>query len=162
MSEDPRSTYELFNHYHLVNSNNKVSIFEHTPDNLLSPEQVTHTGSGELDKWIDVAQGDSNSVTRARFHFTNTFKGSLRKIVYRDQLYFIDYMLASGIVKTYRFIPINAATGMWINPLVIDVTKGLKGEPVKAIRIRVSQKGCIEKTFGLEWTSFHILSQLAR
>ncbi len=159
LNEDPQSTYTFFDRYRLITCDGKTALFGHTAGGLLSPEKITGYTTAQINDWVTVPQGDSSTIVRARTRFKNTFKGALRRFLYRDQLYFIDYRLSTGTVKTYRFIPANAASGLWINPLVIDVAKGLKGDRVQAVRIRVSRKGCIEPRFQMTWTSFNALTR---
>ncbi len=154
LSEDPQSTYTFFNRYRLIDFNNKTTLFERTSGKLLGKEIITSSANAALGKWIDIPPCDSNSIIRARLHFTNTLKGILRKTFYKDQIYMIDYLLSSGSIRTYRFIPANATGGLWVNPLVIDITKGLKGEQVKSIRIWVSRKRLIKRNFRIDWTMF--------
>ena len=156
LNEEPRSIYSFYNHYKLITNNTKTAIFKRSDTPLLGDERKIITTNGYVNKWLDVIPNDSTTVLRAQIHFINTLKGTLRKIFYKDQLYFIDYMLENGTIKSYRLVPGNAISGLWINPLVIDITKGLKGGKVKFIRIRVSRDECIENNFLIDWTSFRI------
>ncbi len=155
LNDEPITIYNFFNHYKVANFNMKTAIFKHSDQALLGEEHISGSVTGYLGKWLYVPTTDTNTVTRARFHFTNTTIGSLRKTFYKDQLYFIDYMLENGLVKTYRFVPANSVSGLWINPLVLGVTKGIRGTKVQAIRIHVSEDCLLDNIFKMEWTKFH-------
>lgn len=158
LNEEPISIYQFFKHYRLINADTKTALFQYTDDKLLDNEHVTGSTTGYLNRWIDIPSTDSLTVLRAQLHFHNTLKGILRKTFYKDQLYFIDYILGDGTIKSYRFVPGNAVSGLWINPLVMDITKGLQdGEKVKAIRIHVSGTGYVDNEFLINWTTFRIL-----
>ncbi len=158
LNEEPISIYEFFKHYQLINANSKVALFRHTDAKLLGDEHMTGSSEGNINKWINIPSTDSLTVLRAKIHFHNTYKGVLRKTFYKDQIYFIDYMLANGIIESHRLVPGNAVSGVWINPLVSDITKGPgSGEKVKAIRIRVTGSGYIKDNFSIDWKTFRIL-----
>lgn len=158
LNEEPISVYQFFKHYQLINATPQTALFRHANATLLSDEHVINSSNCYLNKWVDIPTTDSLTILRAQLHFHNTFKGVLRKTFYKDQLYFIDYRLADGTVKAYRFVPGNAVSGLWINPLVIDITKGLQhGEKVKAIRIHVTGTGYIDDDFLVDWTAFRFL-----
>lgn len=156
MNDEPISIYEFFDHYKVIDTNKKTVLFKHTDNACLSDEQVISTSSGYMGTWLYTPATDNATVLRARIHFKIIVKGVLCKTLYKDQIYSIDYMLANGSVKTYRFTPANAPSGLWVSPHVTDITRGLHGEKVQAIRIRSSKDGYIDNIFKVEWATFRI------
>ncbi len=156
LNDEPNTIFSFFNHYQLQCFSSKTALFKYNNGPLLSEEHLLKTTLGYFGNWMEVATCDSTSIVRAKIYFKDTFWGALRKTFYKDELYFIDYKLENGTIKSYRFIPGNAASGIWINPLVLDITKGLRGEKVKFIRLHTSLSGCVNTTFFIDWTTFHL------
>jgi hypothetical protein len=155
-NDEPQTVYNFFNHYDWVNHDKKTAIFSHSDTALLGDEHVIASGRGCLNDWMPVPVAEKDNVIRARIKFTNTLKGTLRKLFYKDVVYYIQYKLEYGpTVRTYRFIPGNAVSGLWVNPYSTDITNMPEGENVQYIRIIVSKPGYVEHVFKIAWTEFH-------
>ena len=88
-------------------------------------------------KWIKIPT-DSNNVIRIKALLKNNFIGSLRKAIYKDIIYFMDYKLSDNTEKTYRIVRENAINGLWVSPLIESINKGFAGKKVETIRFRSS------------------------
>ncbi len=156
LNDEPQTIYNFLNHYELLNNNVKTAIFGHSDTALLTEERITGGGYGCIDKWMWVPSAGKDSVIRGQINFANTLKGSLRKTIYKDVIYMIDYLLDNGTVRSYRFVPANAVSGLWINPLVTDITDDLNGQKVDCIRIRVTGQDDVADLFKVNWMVFRI------
>ena len=156
-NDEPQTIYNFLNHYDWDKFDKKVAIFSHSDTALLGAEHIIASGLGCLNEWMPVPAVEKDYGVRARIKFTNTFKGTLRKALYKDAIYYIQYKLQGGsTVRTYRFIPGNAVSGLWASPYCTDITNMPSGPEIESVRILVNCPGTIENLFKVEWTSFKV------
>ena len=94
---------------------------------------------------------DSTAIVRIIAVITNNFYGKIRKALYKDILYFMDYKLENEQVKTYRIVRENAVNGLWVSPLVERISDDLKGKKVKSVRFRCSAQNLVADPISFQW-----------
>jgi hypothetical protein len=87
-----------------------------------SPRRASQQATGEtefhLDQWITIPQPETGLVL-ARVTLPRTVLGRIVTLLYREPLLLITVRSASGIERTYRFIPGMAELGFAISPLPV-------------------------------------------
>jgi hypothetical protein len=150
LNDEPFTILTLFNKYQIVQSDSEHVLFKRSERLNFSFIVEGDEQSGDWNKWIAVPT-DSLSIIRIKSTFKNNFLGKLRKAIYRDALYFMDYKMDNGDQKTFRIIPENAVNGLWVNPLIERISDGLKGRKVSEIRFRCSDSTLVQPTVLFKW-----------
>ena len=150
LNDEPHTIFTLFNKYQLLYSDSEHVLFKRSErlnfDFIVEGDEQ----SGEWNKWIAVPT-DSLGIIRIKTFFKSNFLGNLRKAIYRDAVYFMDYKMDNGDQKTYRIIPENAVNGLWVNPLIERISDGLKGRKVSEIKFRCSDSTLVQPTVLFKW-----------
>ena len=111
--------------------------------------------SAKLDEWISVPDCNSK-IQRVKVETEVSFAGFLKKTIFKDEMYFVDYLTDDGEMYSYRYVPSTAVDGLWVNPFVTRFVNGeLAGRVVK-IRFRVSNNRCVKDEISLQFETFDI------
>jgi len=107
--------------------------------------------------WIDVPQVASE-ILQASVSVERNLKGSLKSFLYKDEAVFVYYQFVNGDIRMYRFVPKNAAYGLWINPLIMNPETGKNSLPVKRIMFRCSNTAMMKDDISIEWKQIKFLN----
>ena len=79
----------------------------------------------------------------------SSFSGHLRGLLYKSNIYYIDYLLADSSVVTYRYQKSTATDGLYVSPVVDNFDElslfwegRLSGQRPLAIRVRNEHPYC--------------------
>jgi hypothetical protein len=150
LNDEPLTIYEIFNHYKLIYRNKKVSLFERVHKNNFKEPKLICYEKGYWNEWVQVPFA-GNGIIRARIDISRRIIGSLKRLIYKEEEFFIEYKLESGEVKKYRLVIDNAVSGVWINPLIIKLSTPLCGVKVQQIRLLHSQNDFLKKEITIGW-----------
>lgn len=97
-------------------------------------------------EWIPVPQYDSCCV-RADVYSSDNLFGRIRSLLYKPDIYFIDYRMPDGSVQTFRYSPGTAKGGLWVGPMLAsysDIALFLEGSlmQVQPTSIRLRPRHC--------------------
>ncbi len=149
-NDEPFTIFAIFNKYKLCYADSSYALFERRTQNRFSLIVEGTPFKAPLNKWIKLPS-DSSAIVRAEVDIKNTWQGNLRKALFKDIIYFIDYQLLDGSNFTYRIVRDNAANGLWVNPLVRRVTEEVNGKKVTAIRFHSSNNSLVEDSISVRW-----------
>jgi hypothetical protein len=117
------------------------------------PFRIEQTRWGE---WIDVPQSDG--VVFARLVLQRPWWTGLFSLLLRDMPMYISVRFESGEEETYRFVPAQAESGLWMSPLPRDaaelrsVLSGSFSRPrARAIRIQGSWEADVRPPVAVFW-----------
>ena len=150
LNDEPYTIFQLMNNYKIVYSDSTQTLFQRRDklafSMIIEGEQLKDVWN----KWIKIPT-DSNNVIRIKALLKNNFIGSLRKAIYKDIIYFMDYKLSDNTEKTYRIVRENAINGLWVSPLIESINKGFAGKKVEAIRFRSSNNELVNDSISIQW-----------
>lgn len=149
LNDEPQTLIEILKKYQYNYSNNSFLI-------LKKREQVATVNSKNIknsttlfEKWIDVPYA-GKELLRVKLNFSKNILTSLKTFLYKDEQYWVYLKLKDNTIATYRIVPKNAESGIWINPFLLGDNKI---EEVTQIMFKCSDKN--EHEIKLEWEKYN-------
>jgi hypothetical protein len=149
-NDEPLTIYEILNHYRLIHRDKKIALLERSITNRLKEPKLIASENGHWSEWIKVPPL-KNGIIRARIDVSRRIIGSLKRLLYKEEEFFIEYKLDNGDVKKYRLTIDNAVSGVWISPLIVKISNPFWGLVVKEIRLSHSKSDFLERKIRIEW-----------
>ena len=150
LNDEPLTIYEIFDHYKLILRDTKIALFERVQTNNFKKPVLMRNEKGYWDEWIKVPSV-ANGVIRARLHVSRKIIGKIKRLMYKEEEFFIEYRLGNGDIMKYRLVIDNAVSGVWVSPLIIRLSDPYGGVPVEEIRLSHSKHNFMKKEIEIEW-----------
>ena len=152
LNEDALATYQLLNHYEIVDSSENILLLERTTRERLEKPSHVSSSNYQWNEWIPVTTVDPSSIVLAKPIFQKSFIGKLKSFLYKEKEYFIEYKLTDGQIFRHRFVPDDAISGVWMSPYLVNLSNGLGGTTVKEVRfIATDNMRMLVNKIELEW-----------
>ena len=155
LNDEPETLVELFNLYQPTEVEKGYTVFERSPHPLLTPKPYGSVEANWLE-WISVPSV-SNAFLLAALDFQYTVSGSIKKIVYKADPYFVDYELEDGRIVRHRLKLPNARRGLWVTPYLSCPANPFSGPRVKRIRFVVEGQSATDMrpSLSVKWEALH-------
>jgi hypothetical protein len=150
LNDEPLVIYNIFNHYLLEEKIDKFLLFKkdtiaHFENSILEePKKM------QFNEWIDIPKSD-NEIVRLKVSSKNTLLGKIKKMLYKEEEYYVDYMLEDGNIHTYRYVPGTAVDGLWCSPFVRNPLSDIVEPDAKKIRLRNSSSRYISPNITVQF-----------
>lgn len=156
LNNEPLTLNIILNEYTLKDKNDNILLFEKTNINpQFHPEiQVLLTEQKEWNEWIEVPKYNEG-ILRLKLKLHSGFLRYLKSLLYKDNEFFIEYKLENNFVLRYRFVPNNAENGIWINPLIIDLSDEYYDPPVKQVKFTSLEPYLMKPIIDLTWENIN-------
>jgi hypothetical protein len=117
---------------------------------LLVSRSIVKQEKKTWNKWIDipVVKGD---LLRVQAVTGRSLAGELKSFLYKDEAFYIYYQLVNDEIRMFRFVPKNAAQGLWVNPLILNAETSFMEPQVKRIMFRCSNPSMQKDEIALKW-----------
>lgn len=149
LNDEPILIFNILNNYSIVEKNNSYLLLKkNNHPNFLSIN-VDDYKQSEFGKWIKV-KSDDNEITRLKVISKNTLLGSIKKFLYKEEIYFIDYMFDDGKILTYRYVPSTAVDGLWCNPFILNPESNIIEQKVIKVRLRNSNSSFVSNSIKIQ------------
>ena len=150
LNDEPLVMYNIFNHYQLREKTDKFLIFaKDTVGHFENPTLET-LQSIQFNEWIEVSESN-HEIVRLKVFSKNTLWGSIRKSLYKEEEYYIDYMLKDGNIHTFRYAPTTAVDGLWCYPFIREPQSDIIEPDVVKVRLRNSNPRCISSSVTVQF-----------
>jgi hypothetical protein len=103
----------------------------------------------QFNEWIDIPKGD-NEIVRLKVSSKNTLWGKVKKMLYKEGVYYIDYLLEDENIYTYRYAPGTAVDGLWCSPFIRDPLYDITQDAIK-VRLRNDHPRCVLPTVTVQF-----------
>ncbi len=150
LNDEPLTVYEIFSHYKLIYRDKAIAIFEKSSANRLKEPKVIASEKSYWNEWVRVPPVE-NGIIRAKIDISRKFMGSLKRLIYKEEEFFIEYKLESGEIKKYRLVIDNGISGVWITPLIVRLSDPIGEVRVQQIRLSHSRHDFLNKEVNIEW-----------
>lgn len=150
LNDEPLLIYNLFNNYRLLIKSDNYLIFKKSESPLLVNNITSEIKEISFNEWVDLPV-NKDKITRLKVFSKNTFRGFLKKLLYKGDEYYIDYLLENGNIFTYRYIPSTAVDGIWCNPLIRYPNSDIQESLATKIRLRNSNSKNISKVVKVQF-----------
>ena len=142
LNDEPLVMYNIFNHYQLKEKTDKFMIFKKDTITHFEIPTLEEPQNIQFNEWIELPKSN-NEIIRLKVFSKNTFWGIIKKSLYKEEEYYIDYMLEDGNIHTHRYAPKTAVDGLWCYPFLREPQSDFIEPDVVKIRLRNSNSRCI-------------------
>ena len=150
LNTEPLTVLSLLKNYTIIYNDSNFHLLKRIDNTNISNSNIVKSENAEFNNWITVPA--IIGIIKAKIEFKRTLLGSLKTSFYKEEEYYIEYLLKSGLIKKHRFSFDNSASGLWISPYLNDINNELKGEEVSKIRFSHADKDfLIHKSFIVNW-----------
>ncbi len=154
LNDEPNVVYNILQNYNADYYGDKYIIWKKRPECRLISKVADNVLTARFNEWISVPDCGDN-IQRIKIESSVNFTGFVKKTFFKDEMYFVDYMIRSGEIFTYRYVPSTAVDGLWINPLVEDFLSGELADKVDKVRFRVSDDRCVKKEISVQFETWN-------
>lgn len=158
LNDDPLVVYNLFNHYRIIQQSDFL-LLEKTEQKMFAAAYLDEKQEGAFGEWIEIPQVD-HEVLRLKLHTHPNLWGYLKQLLFKGDVYYIDYQDIDGEIYTYRFIPSTAVDGLWIHPFVRHLESKVIEPQIQRVRLRNGNGGFVKKAFELQFEHLPLASPL--
>lgn len=145
-NDEPLVIYNILNNYKIVKISDRLMFLQKSNKHQINSVEVGEKLIQNFDQWIDIPKFE-NKIVRMKFVSKNNLLGKIKKFLYKEEAYFIDYMIDNDIIYSYRFIPTTAIDGLWCSPLLGNAPN----QQVQKVRIRNSNSLFISNQFTIQF-----------
>jgi hypothetical protein len=118
--DEPRTLRAILSSYSLAASGSVFLLETVARPRLSEPRRVAIV-EAVWDTWISVP--DANGALLASVDFDRPWWASVRRVLLREDPMFVSLRFDEGDVRTYRFVPDQAESGLWVSPLPRDLAE---------------------------------------
>lgn len=156
LNDEPLVIYAILQHYTLVEKNDAFLLFQKNEQQQPLQEAVLEkTVQSQFGRWINIPN-KPNEITRLKVSTNNTLLGTLKKFLYKEEKYEIDYQFEDGHMLTYRYIPATANDGLWCHPFILHPQTNTIEQKVMKVRLRNSNDLFVSKAITLKIERIHV------
>jgi len=112
--DEPETLRAIFDSYRLV-SDSDVLLFRNSEQGRLGAPRLFRVVEIEWGEWTAVPRAEG--VLFASVSFEPPWSVRLRALLLREDPMYLSVRFASGEEQTYRFVPAQAQSGLWMSPL---------------------------------------------
>lgn len=137
-NDEPKLTKTLLNNYNCVYRDRSYILLQRNSekfDNLMLINKSVKT-TLKWNQWQEVTIYDS-LITTVNIDFISNLTNKIKKFLYKNDQYFIDYKTDEGVILSYRFVAENAQDGLFLNP-VIKSLQPYNTPKIKSFRLRTN------------------------
>jgi len=150
LNDEPLVIYNVFNHYLLEEKTDRFMLFKKDTIAHFEKPILEEVQTVQFNEWINIPKGD-NEIVRLKVSSKNTLWGKLKKILYKEGAYYVDYMLEDENIYTYRYVPGTAVDGLWCSPFVRNPQSDIIEPDAVKIRLRNNNPRCVSSTVTIQF-----------
>jgi hypothetical protein len=118
------------------------------------PLEYDSRETGEInhqwDRWIAVP-GNEGDILRAKVRIRKNLPGTLKSILYKDEISEISFCLSNSKKVRYRIVPEKCKEGLWLDPFLFDKEFLLPGYRIDSIMFSSTNKHCMNDMIRVNW-----------
>ncbi len=133
LNDEPLAMFEILGRYSPLASDGNVVVMKNNGRQGFMPPRNAGTTSSKWGQWITVPVLQGCAALRSRLGYSRTWIGKVKRAIYKEEEFFIEYRLDNGNILKHRLVIDNAVSGIWASPYVANIWKR-EMWPVKEIR----------------------------
>lgn len=153
LNDEPQTLLKLIRNYDRIYYNDKFLVYRKHKQELEVHSAITKTQSARWNNWITVSD-TSSQFTRIKLQLNRNFKGTIKSLLYKDELYYMYFKTSDGGILQYRIVPQNAVDGIWISPFYTSAGDHSPSKKITAIMVSCSDRNMVKNPFLYEWEYF--------
>lgn len=144
--DEPRTIRAIIDSYDIVAADPAVMLLRARPGPRFGPPQPIGTVGVTWNTWTPVPKG--GGVLLASVTFESSVVVPIVRTVFREEPVFLSVRFAGGETATYRVVPDNMKSGLWLSPFVVTL------EELRAL----FQSGVGRQVEAVRFTAGHVLT----
>lgn len=156
LSEDPLTSSSILLNYHVVDKApgkyGAVLLLERNQRTTVYSATHVKKQKMEFNKWYDVPPGD-NGVLKLVPNLKLTAFAKFKNALFRGDILYMNYKLASGEIKRHRQSIINSQNGIWVSPFLLSF-KYI--DRVVAVKLETDAKNYFKPQMTADWITVPI------
>lgn len=120
LNDEPETIYQIFKNFELKMVHQGIAVLDKTEKPLLGKPKDLFSSRHSWDQWIDVP-ADNGEIIRGRISIQRTLLGRVKRLVFKEDPFYIVYRFENGDERKFRLVPDTAINGVWMNPLVRSI-----------------------------------------
>lgn len=159
LNDEPNAIIQLLNNYSVVYKTAQWILLEKSRSPNVGQKHFVKRDTCTWNQWVSVPDVN-DGILRTKVNIKGNFFRFVKAQFYKDEAFFAEYMLKSGVVKKYRIVPANAIDGLWINPLLSNIHDTVDGDVyVEKIRFSCTNDELMKDEITLDWEIFAMNKQ---
>lgn len=150
LNDEPLAIFEILGRYSPLALDGKVVIMKNNGQQGFIPPQNVGADSSQWGIWIKVPRLPDCAALRSRLSSSRTLVGKLKRAVYKEEEFYVEYKLENGNILKHRFVIDNAGSGIWASPYVANIWKREMWQ-VNEIKFSHSAADFLEDDLRIEW-----------
>jgi hypothetical protein len=150
LNDEPLTMFEILGRYSPLALDGKVVIMKKNGRQGFLPPQNVGADTSRWGAWIAIPKQPECAALRGRLGVSRTLAGKLKRAVYKEEEFFVEYKLDNGNLLKHRFVIDNAGSGIWASPYVANIWKREMWQ-VNEIRFSHSATDFLNDDLRIEW-----------
>ena len=150
LNDEPLIIQNILNHYLLEEKTDQFLLLKKDTKAHFENPIREEPKKIKFNEWIDIPKSD-NEIVRLKVSSKNTLLGKVKKMLYKEEEYYVDYMLEDGNIHTYRYIPGTAVDGLWCSPFVRNPLSDIVEPDAIKVRLRNSSSRYISPNVTIQF-----------
>ncbi len=150
LNDEPEIVKYILNHYEKAMVGDHLLLLSRRATPALEQTVYDTPFQCRWNEWVDIPQTEE-SIVRVKVHSHKSLRGKIRSLLYRDEIYTIEYQTEGGECYTYRYDPATATEGLWCNPFVQQPCDTTPEAPALRFRLSISDASCVKPEIDLQF-----------
>jgi len=147
LNDEPQTLVQMMRNYAFCSSGNGFLLVKKRNTRLKATTVSVASSQVTWGQWDPVPKCDPG-LLRVKVRIEKSWLQMVKSFLYKDEEFTITLKFSDGLTDHFKFIPDNAANGIWISPLIGNPS-GKK--EVAGIKFECSRPGIMKKKLSLEW-----------
>jgi hypothetical protein len=119
--DEPAALLAIVSHYDLLSADDKLLVLEQRRSPRLQQRTFLGTSTVPWGRRLDVPPADGPLLAEITLPGRSPW-ATARRVLFRDEPAYIAVAFENGEAATFRFVPDQASTGLWLSPLPRDAS----------------------------------------
>ncbi|MGC9344830.1 MAG: hypothetical protein ACP5E3_19130, partial [Bacteroidales bacterium] len=121
-NDEPLTLVSILENYEWIEKSEDFVLFRKRTVPLRGVEQKKLKDRLGWNEWLPLSEIDTNYVIKINTEFRRNLTGKLINILYKDTPVYMVAETSEGFTYRYRIAPGNSGDGIWLNPLLQDLS----------------------------------------
>lgn len=160
LNEEPEVVKNIINNYNVAVLGNHMILMSHTSTPTLGESTLSESFKAKWGEWVNIPQTES-AIVRIKAQSHHNFLGKVIGFLYKDIIYSIEYETTDGKRYLYRYDPIFATEGLWVNPFVQLPYNLVPEKKVARVRFLASNTNRVKASLILQFEEIKLTGKRA-
>lgn len=150
LNDEPQTLLELIKGYELKLVEGGYHLYQKRATKIDIQSLKGEVQTSTLNEWNNIPQKYQEQVSRIHLTLQNSWIRSIKRGLYKDEQFWIQYQLKDGRIHQNRIVPKTAENGLWLNPLL---SESYCVNSIESFRIIASNESILNSSFQFQFES---------